>query len=279
MAGGGAMNSRVALGLALLATSSAAPAAESAQQVRASELSAPALSLAERLLSGPAPDIVEGQIVWNPGVAQWSSATAVFAPRARPTMWANLCQVDMRIVQLSFVEPRANDAILLVGRPVHALHYALTRPVPALRPSHAASAVSCESLTPFLNQQRRRLAYIEYQGHDADENQAAFAYRAVAASADAPLINTAGCAVDVEPRCRDGVRFLREVDLRDLWRMSISPCVASVAPLCVTALIENVSGDGGAVLVIETDKSEIGPPERPLHVLSARISATRYPVA
>lgn len=218
--------------------------------------------------------------MWYPGVAQWSSGAVFFAPRAVPTAWTDLCQLDMQIVELEFVEPRARDALVRPQPPANVHYYAPASPRPAMRPARAGPAdeARCAALTPFLARQNWHLAHVQFNGAPADPAQAAFAYRAVAAAADAPRIDATSCGVDVEPRCRDPRRFLRALDLRDLWQLSIAPCEGHAASLCVTALIESASATGGTIMVIATDGGEIGPPRR-VRVGSVRIRAELYPVA
>ena len=269
-------------GIGLMAfAASATVATATSGRISANELqNRPTLELAERLLGGPAPEIVEATTIWHPGVAQYSAVTAYFAPRAEPTAWNGLCRIEMRSVWLDFVEPRYPETILTIEAPRRATYYRLIGPEPPTVPGRGtAASTPCATLPGAFAGEQWAAAYIKRGERVADADEAAFAYRAFALARRARTIDDDQCFSADEARCRDVRQFLRNLDLREVWGLRIEPCRHRTAFLCVAGHVGATHYGAYLAIEVETGSRDIGAPRDPVRVRGIRMVSQMQPVA
>jgi hypothetical protein len=268
------------LSLGLAALLAVAAAAEPPPRIRASELRAPTLALAERLLGEADPRLIEVSTSWWPGVAQYSGVSVLFAQRPKAAGWAGLCRVEIRWAELRFVEPRERDEELTVSGTGRDQGYLLASPAPTLRPVHPdGEEAACAGLTPLLPD-RHWPTQIRTGERPASDAEAVFAYHALLAARKARDIRRATCSDSSAPICLDPRRFLESFDPRNVQRLGLAPCREDPKHLCVTASLDNPGRGGGSIIVVETGAPAVPAyPTAPPHIRRVRVDAEIYPVA
>jgi hypothetical protein len=220
-----------------LAALLAATAADAPPAIRASELEKPTLALADRLFGAPDPGLVEVDVLWLPGVAQYSGVLVYFAQQPVPGGGAGLCRVEMRWVELSFVEPREQDSQLNVGETGRAHGYSLTSAAPGLKPVHPDGQLNpCAQLPPVLQHNHWRVTHVQAGDHEANDAEAAFGFMTLLAAKTA----------------KDAPPFVRQLDPRDLETMVLRPCPERSKHLCVVASVRDKDRGGGTIITVET---------------------------
>jgi hypothetical protein len=255
-------------------------AADGPPRIRASELEKPTLALAERLLGQPDPKLVEVNVIWLPGVAQYSGVAAYFAQRPVPGGGAGLCRVEMRWARLKFVEPRAQDAELDVAETGQAHGYALTSAAPGLKPVHPDGQESpCAHLTPVLQDRHWRVTRVQAGDREANDAEAGFGFMTLLAARTATKPDLGRCDDPGGAACQNPRGFLRQLDPRDVQALELGPCRGDAKHLCVTAFIKDEKRDGGSIITIETGAAAL--PARlsaPARIRRVSVGTYRDPV-
>jgi hypothetical protein len=243
-----------------LAALLAATAADAPPTIRASELEKPTLALAERLFGVPDPGFAEVDVLWVPGVAQYSGVLVYFAQQPVPGGGAGLCRVEMRWVELDFVEPREQDSRLNVTETGRVHGYSLTSAAPGLKPVHPGGQESpCAHLPPVLQHNHWRVTHVQDGDREANDDEAAFGFMTLLAAKTA----------------KDASPFVRRLDPRDVETMVLRPCPERSKHLCVVASVRDKDRGGGTVITVETAAAAL-PARRSGRPRIVRVSVGAY---
>lgn len=262
-------------GILLLLTASLSVAAVAQVPRTAAELeSTPPAELARRVLGDDASAFVEARATRIPGVAQWQGVNLDFASAPRSSGRAGLCTFETASAYFRWNHEQAAASELELQSTGRGRGFALASAKPSLAP--APDDDECRRIGPLLQGKASRDFTVMFLGKPATLEESTFAVAALLTAQS--RFPHARCTGD-RTLCAGSDRRLGPIDPRRVYRYDVERCSRRTT-LCVTALVEAATKNGGISIAIQTEDRADKPVVRVKpSVRAVAVTANFWPVA